>query len=303
MFEAMPLPDFPDMGAEGSRETFRKLRAKPENLPELHSIETSSLPGPAGDVPIRVYRPTDETDLPVLVWFHGGGWVLGDLETGDLPSIVLCHRARCVVVSIDYRLAPEAKFPAAYDDCLAGLSWVRDNAEALHVDPLRIAVGGDSAGGNLAAAVAVEAAARNWPLRHQLLVYPAIAPDLSTDSFSDNATGFFLTKRGMQWFWDQYTEPKQRDDPRVAPLNADLAAVAADLAPAWVFTAEYDPLRDEGRAYADRLEQVGVPVERAHATDMIHGVFGMTLECSEEVRALAAEALRRAFASPSGRHA
>ena len=299
MFEAMPLPDFPDMGAEEARQTFARLRAKPEKLPDLHNIETMSIPGLAGAIQVRIYRPTAQPNLPALVWFHGGGWVLGDLETGDLPSIVLSHRTQCVVISVDYRLAPESRFPAAFDDCLAGLDWVRSHADTLGIDPERIAVGGDSAGGNLAATVAIEAAARNWSLCHQVLVYPVINDDFTTGSYTENATGYFLTRRGMRWFWDQYTTAEQRTDPRVAPLRSDLAAHGSRLAPAWIFTAQYDPLRDEGRGYADALERAGVVVERAHADDMIHGVFGMTLEAGEEVRAAAAEALRRAYSAAS----
>ena len=156
--------------------------------------------------------------------------------------------------------------------------------------------GGDSAGGNLAAAVALVATDRRWDLCHQLLVYPVIAPDFTTGSYTDNAEGYFLTRRAMQWFWDQYATPDQRRDHRVNPLNAD-PALLAKLPPAWIFTAQYDPLRDEGRRYAAAMAAVGVTVERSHADDMIHGVFATSLEAGEEVRAQAADSLRAAFAN------
>lgn len=299
MFENIGLQDFPEMGAELARATFAELRVAPDNLPPLYDIADRSIPGPVGDIPVRVYRPDDSPDLPVLVWFHGGGWVLGDLETGELPCRTMAHRAGCAIVSVEYRLAPESTFPAAYDDCMTALQWVADHTEELGVDPSRIAVGGDSAGGNLAAVAALEAAERGLPVVFQLLVYPAVEADFTNLSYTENGNGYFLTRRGMQWFWDQYTTPEQRSHPRVAPLANDLAS--SGLAPAWVFTAEYDPLRDEGRRYAAALEEAGVPVERAHADDMIHGIFGMTLECGEEVRAQASNALRRAFAGNTAR--
>ncbi len=298
----LEIPDFPDMTPERAREIFVFLRVAPDHLPDVGSITEQTVPGPngEGDIPVRIYRPADsetssDEPLPVMVWFHGGGWVLGDLETGDLPCRAMCRDAQCVIVSVDYRLAPENPFPAAFEDCMAVTEWVLANTEELDVDAARVAVGGDSAGGNLAACVAIEATRQGLGLTHQHLVYPVIAPDYSTPSYSENASGYFLTTRGMEWFWDQYTTPDDHNDPCVVPTAATGTELASHLPPAYVFTAGYDPLRDEGRAYAETLAKVGVPVEEAHLDDVIHGVFGMTLACGDEARAASSAALRRAF--------
>lgn len=294
----MKLPDFGEMSAERAREIFIFLRVEPEDLPEVGSITEQAVPGPAGDIPVRIYRPesTPEGPPPVMVWFHGGGWVLGNLETSDLPCRAMTSGSGCVIVSVDYRLAPENPFPAAFEDCMAVTEWVIANADELDVDSSRIAVGGDSAGGNLAACVAVEAVRQDLSLVHQHLVYPVIAPDYSTDSYRENASGYFLTRNGMEWFWDQYTDADDHGDPRVVPVAAE-PELLTRAAPAYVFTAGYDPLRDEGRDYAELLTKAGVPVEQAGLDDVIHGVFGMTLTCGDEARAASIEALRRAFAS------
>ncbi len=303
----LEIPDFPDMTPERAREIFVFLRVAPENLPEVGSITEQTIPGPGPDtgrdIGLRIYRPANDpagpnemTDPPpVMVWFHGGGWVLGDLETGDLPSRAMCRDAQCVIVSVDYRLAPENPFPAAFEDCMAATEWVLANTEELGVDAARVAVGGDSAGGNLAACVAIEATRQGLGLTHQHLIYPVIAPDYSTPSYSENASGYFLTTRGMEWFWDQYTKPDDHNDPRVVPTAATGTELTSHLPPAYVFTVGYDPLRDEGRAYGETLAEAGVPVEQAHIDDAIHGVFGMTLACGDEARAASVEALKRAF--------
>jgi acetyl esterase len=205
-----------------------------------------------------------------LVYFHGGGWVIGSIETHDALCRELTMEAGVVVVSVEYRLAPEHKFPAAADDAYAAVRWVAQHAAELGIDPARIGVGGDSAGGNLAAVVALQARDLGGPpLALQLLIYPITCDDLGTPSYVENAEGYMLTRADMAWFWSQYlSDPAQGDDPRVSPLRAgDLSG----LPPAFILTAEYDPLRDEAEAYAARLEQAGVPVRMRRYDGMIHG--------------------------------
>lgn len=286
------LPDFSTLTPEEARTLFLELRLAPPELVDVPRVQDHTIDGPGGDLAVRVYTgEPGGSPSPVLVWFHGGGWVLGDLDSGDLPSRHLAAAAGCTVVSVDYRLAPEHPFPAAFEDCLAATEWVVANTDRLHVDPSRIAVGGDSAGGNLAACVAAAARDRGLVLRHQLLVYPVIEAAFDTPSYDEFAEGFFLSRAGMQWFWDHYTQPQDRADPRVAPLHGGLA----NLASAWVFTASCDPLCSEGRSYADALENAGVPVERMEMDGAIHGVFSMTLDCGATARNAAATSLRAAF--------
>ncbi|MEN8159131.1 MAG: alpha/beta hydrolase, partial [Myxococcota bacterium] len=214
--------------------------------------------------------------LPALVYFHGGGWVIGSIDTHDGSCRDLANRIGCVVVSVDYRLAPENPYPAAAEDCYAATKWVSENAAAVGVDPGRIAIGGDSAGGNLTAAVALMARDRGAPaLRHQLLVYPVTDADFSRPSYRENAEGYLLTTKAMEWFWGHYVpDPARRQDAYAAPLRApDLSG----LPPAFVLTAEYDPLRDEGEALAARLEQAGVPTRLTRYEGAIHGFFAMGL--------------------------
>jgi acetyl esterase len=226
-----------------------------------------------GGVPLRLYRGagTDATALlPVLVYFHGGGWVIGNIDSHDSVCRHLANGARCAVVSVDYRLAPEHKFPAAVDDCFAVTSWVAAEGPALAVDRERLAVGGDSAGGNLAAAVSLLARARGAPrLSYQLLLYPALDAGMSHPSISRFAEGFLLTRATMRWFYDCYLgTPADVDDWRASPLRAaDLIGVA----PALVLTAGFDPLCDEGVAYARRLQEAGVPINHRHFPGQIHG--------------------------------
>jgi acetyl esterase len=243
--------------------------------PEMASVTDRTVPGPAGDIPVRVYVPTDDPGpRPVLVYFHGGGWVIGDLDTHDGTVRAVAEGSGVTVVSVDYRLAPEHPFPAALDDCLAAVRWVAANAADLDVDAARLAVGGDSAGGNLAAVVAQALRGGGPDVRFQLLVYPVTDGTLSLPSVEENAEGYFLTTATMTWFWQQYVGDGDWTDPRVSPLHAD-DDVLAGLPPALVITAEYDPLRDEGEAYAARLAAAGVDATASRYDRMIHGFFSM----------------------------
>jgi acetyl esterase len=228
--------------------------------------------GPDG-VPLRLYRSagTDAAAmLPALVYFHGGGWVIGDLDSHDSVCRHIANAARCAVVWIDYRLAPEHKFPAAVDDCFAATSWVATEAAALAIDRDRIAVGGDSAGGNLAAVVSLLARDQDGPrLRYQLLVYPAVEAGMAQPSIARFAEGFLLTRATMQWFYDCYLHgASEVEDWRASPLRA---ADLSGLPPALVLTAGFDPLCDEGEAYARRLQEHSVTVTHRHYPEQIHG--------------------------------
>ena len=240
----------------------------------VHDVADRTIPGPAGDIPVRVFRPTPATGLPLLLWFHGGGWVTGNLDTHDQLGRLLADASGAVVVSVDYRLAPEAKFPAAADDCLAAYEWALAHADEVGADAGRVAIGGDSAGGNLAAVVALDARERGLPQpKLQLLVYPVTDYELDSVSMIDNAKGYFLEAEGMRWFWEHYARtPFDYDDTRFSPLRA---SDHSGLARAVVITAEYDPLRDQGEEYAHKLGAAAVPTEAVRADGLIHGFFGM----------------------------
>jgi acetyl esterase len=228
-----------------------------------------------GDRPGRLFVPTRATTTPgpLLVFFHGGGWVYGDLDSHDAACRFLAERSGVRVVAVDYRLAPEHPFPAAYDDAVAAYRWVTEHAADLGGDPTRLAVGGDSAGGNLAALVAIEAAQARLPLAFQLLVYPGTDLSRHTESRRLFGEGFYLTGRFMDESIERYVpERAQRSDPRVSPLLAELPR---GLAPAYVATAGFDPLRDEGEAYARHLADAGVEVELRRFADQIHGFFNI----------------------------
>ncbi len=253
-----------------------------------------TLPGP---IRVRVYQPRAAApELPVLVYFHGGGWVYGSIETHDGVCRALCARTPCVVVSVDYRLAPEHRFPAAVEDAWAATAWVAEHARSLGGDPARIAVGGDSAGGHLAAVVARRARDRGLALRHQLMIYPVTDCRFDTPSYAECAEGYGLTQAAMRWFWNHFLGPEgDPGDPEASPLRApDLAGVA----PATVLTAEYDPLRDEGEAYAARLREAGVPVTLTRYDGLIHGFIRMAALVDRTQQGLdeCATALRDAFA-------
>lgn len=257
----------------------------PTAVPAVQSITNSSFPGPGGgNVPIRIYRMTAEL-APVILWFHGGGWVLGDLDTGELPAQTLCHQSGCTVISVDYRLAPETPFPGAFDDCAASLHWVIDHAAQLAIDPARIIVGGDSSGGNLAAVVALAARDEGIELAGQLLIYPVVQSDVTLPSFGEVGEGYGLVTGAMEWFWDKYVPNlTDRTDPRVAPLWQDLSGTA----PAFVLTCGFDPLASEGLLYGDALRDHGVSVSAVHQPSGIHGNFAMPKKSGAEGRMAAA---------------
>jgi acetyl esterase len=261
-------------------------------------VEDRTIPGPDGEIPVRIYGPDATGPLPVLVWYHGGGWVIGSLETHDGLCRELVDAAGCLVVSVDYRLAPEHRFPAGVDDAYAAALWVSEHAAEIGADPSKEAVGGDSAGGHLAAVTAMTARDRGTPpLVLQLLVYPALEHEFSRPSMIENADGYMLTTDGMRWFYRHtLNDPSEGDDPRVSPIRADSLA---GLPPAFVVTAEFDPLRDQGRAYADALAAAGVPVAGTTYDGVFHGFFNMSAMIDQAKIALgdAVAALRDAFGS------
>jgi acetyl esterase len=294
---------------EQVREGYARLAAM-MSREDVASVADRSVPTPAGDVPVRVYVPlgdgaagADAADggraRPVLVYLHGGGWTMGSVETHDNTCRSLANGSGAVVVSVEYRLAPEHPYPAALDDCEAAIRWVADNAGELGVDAGRLAIGGDSAGGNLAAVLAQRLRDGGPPIRFQLLVYPAVDMTLAHPSFEENAEGYFLTKGAMLWFGHNYLGAVEIDptDPRVSPLLAAPEALAG-LPPALVITAEYDPLRDEGEAYAAALRAAGVEATATRYDGVIHGFFQLPDAIPEGKAAIdeACVALRRALA-------
>ncbi|MEZ5407032.1 MAG: alpha/beta hydrolase [Acidimicrobiales bacterium] len=290
-----PLNEMSPADARLAAEGFRALAGEPEPVAD---VTNRTIPGPGGDIPVRIYTPAGGgSSLACLVYYHGGGWVLGDIEGVDTICRAVANRAGCKVVSVEYRLAPEHKFPAPFDDCYATLEWVAANGDSIGVDTSKLAVGGDSAGGNLAAAVALKARDAGGPaLCHQLLVYPVTNHDYGTVSYSDNGDGYLLTQDMMKWFWDHYlNDAEEGRNPLASPLAAsDLSGLPS----AFVITAEFDPLRDEGEAYAAKLAEAGVNVSHQRFDGQIHafwqmpGVFPAALEAADK----AAAELKAAFA-------
>ena len=260
--------------------------------PPVHSEEDRTIPGPAGEIAVRILTPGTSGPYPLLVWFHGGGWAIGGLDGGNDTLKLLANVANCVIVSVDYRLAPEHPYPAGLDDCYAALEWAAANAADLGGDAERLAVGGDSAGGNLAAVVAQKARDEGGPaIGFQLLVCPVTDSDFERPSYRDfGRDEYLLSREMMRWFWAHYLGPDgDATDPRVAPLRAESLE---GLPTAHVVVAGYDPLLDEGVAYAERLEQAGVEVSLARADDQPHD-YWTALGMIDEAERAVAEAARR----------
>jgi acetyl esterase len=262
----------------------------------VHAVEDATIPGPAGEIPVRIYRPSAAARLPLVMWLHGGGWVIGGLDSHDQLCRQLCDESAAIVVSVDYRLAPESKFPAAVDDAVAAWTWVNAHASELGADPARVAIGGDSAGGNLAAVTSLVARDRTLPPPlMQLLVYPVTDYEFESPSMIDNAKGYFLEVEGMQWFFNHYARtPDDFADWRLSPMRA---TNVSGLPPAVVVTAEYDPLRDQGEAYGMRLQDAGVEAEIVRGIGVFHGFFGFHpfMPPAQPAWDVAVGALRRAF--------
>lgn len=264
--------------------------------PAVGRVDDRTIPGPGGPIRIRLTAPEGPGPFPALVFFHGGGWVVGSLHSHDQLCRAITRASGVAVVSVDYRLAPEDPFPAAVDDAEAATSWVAKHGQELGVDTRRLAVGGDSAGGNLAAVVARRRRDRGeLGLALQVLIYPVTDFDRNTASYLENADGYMLTRDLMAWYWDKYVpDPARRLDPDAAPLRAeDLSG----LPPALVVTAEYDPLRDEAEHYARRLTEAGVAVQLSRYPGMIHGFLRRYTQLDQGKAALdeLSGALRKAF--------
>jgi acetyl esterase len=262
------------------------------------AADDRTIPGPAGDLRVRVYTPHGEPSFPIVVWFHGGGWVVGTLDTYDTVCRALAAAVPAVVVAADYRLAPEHRFPAAVEDAYAATLWASRNAAWLGGSQQRLAVAGDSAGGNLAAVVALGARDRGGPaIGFQLLVYPITDAAMDTASYRDKADGYYLTAAGMRWYWEHYLGGADGASPDASPLRA---AFFGDLPPALVITAEHDPLRDEGEAYAARLRAAGVPAAVSRYPGMVHGFFRWraVTPTADAAMQQAAAALRGALSFP-----
>ncbi len=281
----------PDSAREARELALRRRALFPDLRPEVARVKDRPIPGPAGDIPVRVYTPAGSGPFPVIVFFHGGGWVICSLETHDGLARHIATIAECVVVSVDYRLAPEHPFPAAAEDAYAAAAWTARNGAEIGGDGSKLAVAGDSAGGNLAAVVSLMARDRGEPaVGFQLLIYPVTDCDFETASYISHADGYMLTRAGMQWFWDQYVPgANDRTNPYASPLRA---ADLRGLPPAYVITAEFDPLESEGRAYAARLRDAGVPTTLRDYPGLLHGFVG-----SPGVFPQATEALRDASAA------
>jgi len=271
------------------------IMAKPADIAD---VSERSIDGPGGDLRLRIYTPHGTGPFPLLVFFHGSGFVLCSLDTHDGMCRNLCAGAGCVVVSVDYRLAPEAKFPAATEDCVFATRWAAAHAAELNADPARIAVGGDSAGGNLAAVTALRIRDEGGPaLRGQLLLYPVTDYHTpGTPSYVENGDGYGLTRATMEWFWDHYlADPEHALHPHASPAQA---LNLGRLPPAFVMTAEYDPLRDEAEIYGEKLHAAGVPAEIVREPGMNHGfLFWVGLvDAAGPAMAKACGWLRRVFA-------
>ena len=299
MMKAAARPPVHELQPQEARSMYRASRGalQPE-LPEVAEVRDLAAPGPAGDILLRLYRGmgTKPGPLPVLIFYHGGGYVIGDLDTHDYVCRKIANVAQCCVISVDYRLAPEHKFPAAIEDSAASLQWIVREAQSLSIDPARVAVGGDSAGGNLSANMAHLARDGEVPpLCFQMLLYPGTDMSMSQPSYRRDFAEFPLSIQAIEYFIGHYLRDKNDYvDPRAAPL---LAENFKRLAPAFVLTAGYDPLADEGIAYARKLENNDVPVTLVHMSDQMHGflTMGRVIRAADLALEMAGSALARAF--------
>jgi len=296
---AVPGPKMWELSAAEARATFVGLMqlVGPKDVP-IGKTENLNVPGPGGPIPVRIYSPVaaGSEPLPVLIYYHGGGFVIGDLDTHDGLCRMFANEAGCRVVAVNYRKAPEHKFPAAADDAYAVLAYVEANATRLGIDANSIAVGGDSAGGNLAAVTAQTAKEKGGPkLDLQLLLFPVTQIGGETSSLNEFAVGYFLERKGLEWFYANYVPTGvDKNDPKLSPLRAkDLSGLPA----AYIMLGGYDPLHDEGQQYADKLRAAGVPVTVADYPDMVHCFFYLQTVLPQALEAVkkASAALKKAF--------
>ena len=270
--EAMQPPPLESLSPQEARAFAQAMAQMGGEKEEVGQVEDKTIPGPFGDIPLRIYTPQGKCPWPALVYFHGGGWVIGDLEMVDDSCRMLANRMPGVVVSVDYRLAPEHKFPVAAEEAYTAVLWVVEQARSLGVDPRRVGVGGDSAGGNLSASVCLMARDRGKPdLDFQVLLYPTLDFKRNTPSYESFSQGYLLTREAMAWFAGHYlSRLEDAQNPYAAPLEAKNLQ---GLPRALVVSCEFDPLRDEAESYARRLGEAGTKVELARQEGMIHGFF------------------------------
>jgi acetyl esterase len=271
---ALNLPLLWDGPLSTHRKNSQLNIALKQPLSEIFSVEHKTIPGPTSDLPIRIYRPSNEKDLPVLIYFHGGGWVLNFLDIYEPALRKVSNLGKFVIVAVQYQKAPEHPFPTPFNDCYATLEWVVNNSKELGIDPTSIGVGGDSAGGNLASSVALRARDENLiDLAFQLLIYPCNDNKMEYQSASDNAEGFGLTTKSMLWFWEQYLQDKQdHTNPYAVPA---IASSLSKVAPAIVLASQYDPLTDDAKNYYQRLITDGVSAIYKEYPGQIHGLFNL----------------------------
>jgi len=282
---ARNLPGYNELPPPAARKQMLDLAPPVDPTLMVEHVVDQKINDPGGKIPIRLYYPKGDSPFPVVVYFHGGGWVIGNLDTHHAFCHALSKSSGCLVVAVDYRLAPEYRYPAAVEDAYAATCWVAENAEAIQADNRRIAVLGDSAGGTQATVVAMKARDHGKPhITLQVLVYPITDYNFDTPSYLKNADGYMLTRDLMIWFWKQYLENKEgADDPYISPLRADNLS---HLPETLILTAEYDPLCDEGEAYARRLQEAGVKVKLTRYDGVIHGFIRMTSRLDKARQAL-----------------
>ncbi|WHY83950.1 alpha/beta hydrolase [Neobacillus novalis] len=295
--KAMNAPKVFELTPEQARQPMdlTETAGEPE---EVGKVEDVLIPGPLGDIPIRVYTPKGEGDFPAFIYYHGGGWTIGSIDSVDVPCRLITNRSDSIVIAVEYRLAPEHKFPAPLNDAYATAKWVAEHGKSIGVDTTRIAVGGDSAGGNLAAAVTLMAKDIGNPkLSYQVLVYPNTNYAFDTATHEEFGEGYLLTNKELKWFWDHYlNNAEDGKNPYVSPL---IAEDLSGLPPALVITAEYDQLRVEGEGYGERLKEAGVPVKISRYDEMLHGFYWMPKLYKQGMEAIeeTANSLKEAFSN------